>query len=129
MYSITVAGVSSNPCSEIYLGPEPFSEPESQNLRDFLATLNNLDVYLSFHSYGQYFLFPWGYGRDYAPNHDDMVSGLFLLAVVGATSICIYCIVESFNNFNILAFGFQIDISYVGWLILCTIIPKYYQFC
>lgn len=75
---LTVAGVSSNPCSEIYPGPEAFSEPESQSLRDFLDSISNLDVYLTFHSYGQYFLFPWGYGRVEAPNNDDLVCSWFL---------------------------------------------------
>ncbi|XP_067936580.1 carboxypeptidase B-like [Watersipora subatra] len=71
-YMFGGSGTSTNPCSEIYRGPNAFSEPESQNLRDFLLALDNLEVYLSFHSYGQYLLFPWGYDRDYAPNHDDL---------------------------------------------------------
>lgn len=72
-----VDGVSTNPCSEIYLGTEAFSEPEAKNLKNFLATIPNLNVYLTFHSYGQYILYPWGYGRDYAPNHNDLVSSVY----------------------------------------------------
>jgi len=71
-YEWGVAGVSSNPCSEVYLGTEAFSEPESKNLRDFLASIPNLEVYLTFHSYGQYVLYPWGYARENAPNYQDL---------------------------------------------------------
>lgn len=47
-------GASQNPCSETYAGPEPFSEPETAALRDFLAPIGRqINVYLSFHSYGQ----------------------------------------------------------------------------
>ena len=68
-----MSGVSSNPCSEIYPGTAAFSEPESQNLRDVLASIPNLEVYLTFHSYGQYVLYPWGYDRINAPNYQQLV--------------------------------------------------------
>lgn len=71
---LLVSGVSSNPCSEVFPGTEAFSEPESAALRDYLASLNDLQIYLTFHSYGQYLLFPWGYGKHLAPNHRDLVS-------------------------------------------------------
>ncbi|GFO25351.1 carboxypeptidase [Plakobranchus ocellatus] len=60
-----VFGGSSDACNPSFSGPHPFSEPESQNLRDLL--LSNKDAltgYVSFHSYGQYFLYPWGYRDD-----------------------------------------------------------------
>lgn len=58
-------GGSSDPCSPSFSGPYSFSEPESQNLRQLL--LDNKDAikgYLSFHSYGQYMLYPWGFRED-----------------------------------------------------------------
>jgi len=33
------AGASKDPCQETYAGPGPFSEPESQAVRDFVTTL------------------------------------------------------------------------------------------
>ena len=57
-------GSSSNQCSETYRGPQPFSEPESRALRDFImARRRNIRMYLTFHSYGQMILYPWGYDR------------------------------------------------------------------
>lgn len=56
------SGVSTNPCSEIYCGPLAFSEPESQNLKEFLLKINDTCLmYLTLHSYGNYLLYPWGY--------------------------------------------------------------------
>lgn len=55
-------GASSNECSETFAGTKGFSELESQALRDFvLANADSIKLYLTFHSYGQYLLYPWGY--------------------------------------------------------------------
>jgi hypothetical protein len=31
-----------------------------------------MQAYVSFHSYGQYILHPWGYARGYPPDHADL---------------------------------------------------------
>ena len=55
-------GSSSKTCSEEYRGTRPFSEPETAALRNFLtARRNSVVMYLTFHSYGQMILYPWGY--------------------------------------------------------------------
>ncbi|XP_066984513.1 carboxypeptidase B-like [Macrobrachium rosenbergii] len=55
-------GASSDPCKETYKGSSAFSEPESRALRDALLPLKGkVKAYISFHSYGQYILYPWGY--------------------------------------------------------------------
>lgn len=55
-------GASDYECSDIYAGPTPFSEPETSALRDLvLANVDSIKLYLTFHSYGQYLLYPWGY--------------------------------------------------------------------
>lgn len=51
-------GSSKNPCSEIYAGPKAFSEPEIDSLANFIKTIDNLKMYISFHSYSQLILFP-----------------------------------------------------------------------
>ena len=57
-------GSSNNQCSETYRGPRPFSEPESRAMRDFImARRRNIRMYITFHSYGQMILYPWGYDR------------------------------------------------------------------
>ncbi|XP_062551928.1 zinc carboxypeptidase-like [Armigeres subalbatus] len=55
-------GASSNPCSDTYAGPLPGSEIETQNVINyFLKYKDQVEIFLSFHSYGQYMLFPFGY--------------------------------------------------------------------
>lgn len=55
-------GASSSECSEIYAGSEPFSEPETAALAAYVqANADRIKLYLTFHSYGQYLLYPWGY--------------------------------------------------------------------
>ncbi|KAJ9581600.1 hypothetical protein L9F63_023220, partial [Diploptera punctata] len=55
-------GASSSPCAETFAGSRAFSEPETAALRDFaVANKNKIKLYLTFHSYGNYFLYPWGY--------------------------------------------------------------------
>nr|ATU82441.1 venom M14 protease [Lethocerus distinctifemur] len=56
-------GTSDYPCDETYVGTGPFSEPESRALRDYaLRHKNRIQLYITLHSYGQYFLYPWGFG-------------------------------------------------------------------
>jgi murein tripeptide amidase MpaA len=57
------AGASSWECSETYAGKQAFSEVEARHLRDYLAKTANIKAYLTLHSYGQYLLYPWGYGN------------------------------------------------------------------
>ncbi|XP_026480109.1 carboxypeptidase B-like [Ctenocephalides felis] len=58
-------GTSDDPCSEIFKGREPFSEPETRimgNLIKAEAKANpNRVAYLSFHSFGYWLLYPYGY--------------------------------------------------------------------
>lgn len=43
-------GASSNPCSETFAGPRAWSEPETEQLADYLRNLTSeVKVYLSFH--------------------------------------------------------------------------------
>jgi murein tripeptide amidase MpaA len=53
-------GSSSDPRSNIYRGPSPFSEPETQAIRD-LASNHDFQAVISYHSYGQLVLYPWSY--------------------------------------------------------------------
>jgi len=49
-------------CAETYAGPGPFSEPESQNIRDFVTSIQqNVVSYIMIHSFGQKILYPWSY--------------------------------------------------------------------
>ncbi|XP_061185489.1 carboxypeptidase B-like [Saccostrea echinata] len=55
-------GGSTNVCSDVYSGATAFSEKESTALETFLLNNNqNMVAYLTYHSYGQMWLYPWGY--------------------------------------------------------------------
>lgn len=70
------AGVSTNPCSDIYCGPKAFSEPESLNIKNYVESLNPTPVLgHCMHSYSQLWLWPYGYGYDaYPSNYQEIVS-------------------------------------------------------
>jgi carboxypeptidase T len=58
------AGSSGNPSSETYRGPAPFSEPETQVLRDFFIANPSIVGTIDFHSYGQLLIYPWAYSTE-----------------------------------------------------------------
>ena len=53
-------GSSPSTESDVYRGTAPFSEPESLAIRDLFAQHNFLSL-VSYHSYSQVILYPWGY--------------------------------------------------------------------
>ncbi|MEO0248551.1 MAG: M14 family zinc carboxypeptidase, partial [candidate division WOR-3 bacterium] len=61
-------GASTSTCNEEYIGPIPFSEPETQAFRSFVNS-RNFQIYASYHSYGRRIYYPWGY--QYDPTPDD----------------------------------------------------------
>ena len=52
-------GSSGDTFSEIYRGPAPFSEPETQAIRDFVQQLSP-QALISYHNFSQLILYPWG---------------------------------------------------------------------
>ncbi|ODM94733.1 Carboxypeptidase B [Orchesella cincta] len=73
-------GTSSVPCSDIFKGDHALSESETKALSDYIVRLagdENVDVraYLTFHSYGQLWLLPWGYtAGTYPDDYEDQLS-------------------------------------------------------
>ncbi|XP_070517045.1 carboxypeptidase B isoform X2 [Cardiocondyla obscurior] len=66
-------GTSKNMCHETYPGSKLFSEPETDAIRNFFeASSANFKAYVSFHSYGQYILYPWGYDQRLPPDYLDL---------------------------------------------------------
>lgn len=57
-------GSSNSPSSETYRGTAPFSEPETQVMRDFVLAHPNIVAHMDYHSYGELILWPWGYVCD-----------------------------------------------------------------
>lgn len=64
-------GSSGDPASEVYRGAGPFSEPETAAIRD-LFTGRDVRAVVSFHSYGEFILYPWGYTADPAPRQAEL---------------------------------------------------------
>ena len=53
-------GSSPDPSSGVYRGPVPFSEPESQAIRN-LFLQKDFQAMVTYHNYSQVILYPWGY--------------------------------------------------------------------
>ncbi|MEA2051679.1 MAG: M14 family zinc carboxypeptidase [Euryarchaeota archaeon] len=70
-YNWGLAGSSDDPEKETYRGVAPFSEPETQAIRDFVAT-HEFYASISYHSYSQLVLYPWGYTNDAAPHKEQL---------------------------------------------------------
>lgn len=64
-------GSSSSPSSDTYMGPNPFSEPETQAIKKYVEDHVNISILLSFHTYSQLILYPWGHSYDPIPEHKD----------------------------------------------------------
>lgn len=52
--------VSDDPCSIVYHGPTPFSEPETKNVRWLLDMFPRTRWFFDIHSYTEKILYPWG---------------------------------------------------------------------
>ncbi len=55
---------STNPNSDVYIGPSPFSEPETSAMRDLVSSRDNIVAHIDFHNYSQLILQPWGHTND-----------------------------------------------------------------
>jgi carboxypeptidase T len=66
-WAVDNKGSSGNPSSQVYRGPDPFSEPETRAIRQFIEQ-RNVIITLNYHSYGNYFIYPWGYTEDNNPD-------------------------------------------------------------
>ena len=68
-------GSSADPSSETYRGPTPFSAPETQAVRNLVASrriggVQQIAAAIDFHAYGELVLWPYGY------TYDDTAPGL-----------------------------------------------------
>lgn len=70
-YGWGTGGSSSNPSSDVYMGKAPFSEPETQAIKNFIEQLPNIRVLLSFHTFSELILYPWGGKYDPVPDAKD----------------------------------------------------------
>jgi hypothetical protein len=61
-------GSSPNPDAQTYRGPAPFSEPETQMIRDFCLS-HEFKIALNYHTYGNLLVYPWGYVDSETSDH------------------------------------------------------------
>jgi carboxypeptidase T len=95
------SGIAAN---ETYRGPAAFSEPETAVQRDLITALAPATG-ISFHTYGGYFLHPWGYVAQAAPDSaafdewdDEATLGAAYLA--GPGSRALYTTNGDFNDWT-----------------------------
>ncbi len=71
---------------ETYVGPAPFSEPETQVIRDFFNA-RDVTISVSYHTYGELVLWPWGHTTALAPDAALLTSlGQGMAAVMASES-------------------------------------------
>lgn len=57
-------GASADSGDDTYRGPSAFSEPETRAMKAFIESKPNLKVLLSYHTYSELVLYPWGGSHD-----------------------------------------------------------------
>ncbi|TRY74919.1 hypothetical protein TCAL_04987 [Tigriopus californicus] len=76
-YAFGESGVSNDKCSDIYPGPEAFSEIETRNIRDYTSSLSPTPVIAkALHSAAELWLYPYGYALDTYPENVDEIRAL-----------------------------------------------------
>ncbi len=64
-------GSSSDGCNETYRGSAPFSEPESQAIRDFVES-HDFPIAFNYHSYSNLMIYPYGFNPSITPPQSDL---------------------------------------------------------
>ncbi|XP_061718958.1 carboxypeptidase B-like isoform X2 [Cydia pomonella] len=104
-------GSSEAPENIFYRGPAPFSEPETA--ADYiLGSPNRFEVFLSFHSYFEMIIFPWGFKKDPCPDYlNQMEAGMRMAKAIYDYSGMTYK-VGCTKDLTYYACGTSIDWSY-----------------
>ena len=63
-FGLDEQGSSSDPCSEDYRGRAPFSEPETNSIKNFVESHPNIVSGVNIHSYGNDWIYPFNYVHD-----------------------------------------------------------------
>lgn len=72
-YQWGTGGSSSNPSSDTFKGTAPFSEPETVAIKNYIESNINISTLLSFHTYSQLILYPWGHSYSSIENKRDLL--------------------------------------------------------
>lgn len=71
--SIGSGSVTHGPSEEVYCGPAPTSELETQVIRNVFLN-NDICASITYHTYGEKVMWPWGYTPSSAPDNSYLVS-------------------------------------------------------
>lgn len=66
------AGASGSSYDDTYRGPAAFSEPETQAVKKFIESHENVTTLLSYHTFSKLVLWPWGHLEGEVSNKDDL---------------------------------------------------------
>lgn len=70
------ASTSQNPCSDLYPGPNAFSEAESRAVKKYTdANSGRIKITITLHSFGQMWMSPWGYVAHRPSAYATMLNG------------------------------------------------------
>jgi len=73
-------GSSDNPCSALYQGPDPFSEPETVAVAKLIWSLkHNIKLFLSLHSFNELWACPYAYttsSSHHLPEHMNVLTAV-----------------------------------------------------
>ena len=109
------AGTSNLTSSDVYCGEAPFSEPETQAIRD-LARAHDFQIAFDFHTYDDSVMWPWGYTANLTKDDEYLVDiGQQLAALNGyaaAQSVDLYATTGDsldwlYGSLDIFAFLFE----------------------
>ncbi|XP_018337843.1 PREDICTED: uncharacterized protein LOC108745920 [Trachymyrmex septentrionalis] len=83
-YKWNTTGVSKNPCFNSYPGSKPFSEIETKSMSKYIQSISNkFYAYISFHSFKQLLMFPYGHTKIHLDNYDELYAiGLKAIAAL-----------------------------------------------
>ena len=70
MWGYDNSGSSPDGCSETYRGTSPFSEPETETVKNFVEA-HDFKIALNYHSYGNLFIHPYGYDPNLSLPEED----------------------------------------------------------
>jgi carboxypeptidase T len=63
-YMWGTGGSSKDQSSDVYMGVKPFSEPETTAVKDYIDAHTNITTLLTFHTFSELILYPWGHKYD-----------------------------------------------------------------
>lgn len=70
-YHWNEGGSSDDTDSDVYMGKDPFSEPETQAIKKFISERENIKILLTVHTFSELILYPWSYSYDPIKNAKD----------------------------------------------------------